>query len=510
MSPKLFNIRHIQLSNIKNIFIFFFVISLVFSRFFADAFVVIGAILLIYLIIKKNIKIQSIIIFSLLIFYIYLIINSFFSEVALESIKSTLPYARFVLFVLFFSIYFSDKYSLKILLYSFFFVYFILLIDAIFQINSGFNLFGYPLESSGRASSFFGRHLILGSFTSKTFAIVVFLIFYINIKHKYLFYLSSVFVTAILVYLSKERSSLLFYLMILFFSFFSIEKKYFFKIILIIILKLFLLTIFYPKPLDRLYFHTKLQLFSESKNLLIFSDRHEMHYITAYRIFKNFPILGGGANSFRHLCDKEPYSTSDIIKNNIKYSVYSKDDGYVYYIKKNHLMEFEKFDQFFLFKKEYFERNNISIYNSDKILELIKKEKDIGEYYYYKIVPSTLLNPIRYDNFDFVEKGSLLFMINDYNNGCNTHPHHLFAQILAETGIVGFVFLLIFYLFIVKSLCVRLFKFMTIGKNSKDLIIYAYYFSFFFPLMPSGNFFNNYYSILLYLPLTFLILCQRK
>jgi hypothetical protein len=70
MSLKLFNIRHIELSNIKNIFIFFFVISLVFSRFFADAFVVIGAILLIYLIIKKNLKTQSTIIGSFLIFYI--------------------------------------------------------------------------------------------------------------------------------------------------------------------------------------------------------------------------------------------------------------------------------------------------------------------------------------------------------------------------------------------------------------------------------------------------------
>lgn len=508
MSLKLFNIRHIELSNIKNIFIFFFVISLVFSRFFADAFVVIGAILLIYLIIKKNLKTQSTIIGSFLIFYIYLIINSFFSEVALESIKSTLPYVRFILFVLFFLIFFSDIYSLKILLHSIFFIYIILFIDVIFQINFGFNIFGYPLEISGRASSFFGRHLILGSFVSKTFAIVVFLIFYLNIKHKYIFYLSSVFVTALLVYVSRERSSLFFYLMILFFSFFSIEKKYFFKIILIVIFKLLLLTIFFPKPLDRLYAHTKSQLFSESKNLIIFSDRHELHYITAYRVFKNFPIFGGGANSFRYLCDKEPYSTNDVIKNDIKNSIYSKDDGYVYLLKKSDLAEFENFHILFFFKKEYFEKNNINIYNSDKISELLKN--DSTEYYHYKFMPSHLLAPIKYNNFDFVEKGALLFMIYEFQNGCNTHPHHLFIQILSETGIVGFGFLLIFYLFIIKSLCTRLFKFITIGKNSKDLIIYAYYFSFFLPLMPSGNFFNNYYSILLYLPLTFLILCQRK
>jgi O-antigen ligase len=508
MFPEPCNIKHIKLSNIKIVFIFFFVISLVFSRFFADAFVVIGAIFFIYLVIKKNIKIQSIIFFSILIFNIYLIINSFFSEVPLDSIKSTLPYARYILFIFFFLTYFSDKYSLKILLYSIFFIYIILLIDAIFQINSGFNLFGYPLENSGRVSSFFGRHLILGSFVSKTFAIVVFLIFYINIKHKYIFYLSSVFVTALLVYVSKERSSLFFYLIVLFFSFFSIEKKYFFKIILIVIFTLFLLIIFYQKPLDRLYFHTKSQLFSESKNLPIFSDRHELHYITALRIFKKFPILGGGINSFRYLCDKEPYSTNDIIKTKYKNSIYSKEDGYVYYLKKIDLIESKDSDFLFFFTKEYFEKNNIGIYSSDKILKLLAEEG--AEYYFYIINPSHLLSPINYKKFVFVEKGSLLYTFYEFKNGCNTHPHHLFIQILAETGIVGFVFLLIFYLFIVKSLCTRLLKFITIGKNSKDLIIYAYYFSFFLPLMPSGNFFNNYYSILLYLPLTFLILCQRK
>jgi O-antigen ligase len=418
-----------------------------------------------------------------------------------------LPYARFVLFIFFFLIYFSDKYTLKILLYSIFFVYIILLIDVILQINSGFNLLGYPLENSGRASSFFGRHLILGSFVSKTFAILVFLIFYINIKHKYILYLSSVFVTTLLVYISKERSAFFFYFIILFFSFFSIERKYFFKIILIVIFKLFLLFILYPNPLDRLYFQTKAQFFSGGKNLSIFSDRHELHYITALRIFKKFPILGGGVNSFRYLCDKEPYSTNDVIKKNINNSIYSKDDGYVYF-HKNSLVNFKNTYVFVFFKKEYFEKNNIGIYSSDKILELVKK--DSAEYYSYLINATHLLTPIKYNNFDFVEKSSLLYMSYEFQNGCNTHPHHLFIQILAETGIVGFVFLLIFYLFIVKSLCTRLLKFITIGKNSKDLIIYAYYFVFFLPLMPSGNFFNNYYSILLYLPLTFLILCQRK
>lgn len=510
MLSKLFNIRQLELSNIKNLYIFFFVVSLVFSRFFADLFIVVSAIFFIYFIIKKNIKIKSYIFFSLLFFYIYLIINSFFSEVPLESIKSSLPYIRFCLFIFFYSIFFSEKLFLKTLLYSLFFLYFLLFIDTIFQINTGFNFFGYALENSGRASSFFGRHLILGSFVSKTFAVVIFLIFYLNIKKKYLFYLLSVFITAILVYLSKERSSIFFYLIVLFFSFFLIDRKYFLKIVLFIIFKLFLLVFFYPKPLDRVYYHTKSQLFEKSENLTFFSKRHEYHYLTAIRIFKDFPILGAGVNSFRHLCYLEKYSVNDVIKNDINNNVYLKEDSYIYYLKNHDIIKFKDYHLLVIFQKNYFEANHISSYDNDKILQLIKKPLANKEYYFYLIYPPHLLIPFNLNNFDLIEKGSILYSSYEFKDGCNTHPHHLFLQILAETGIVGFTFLLMFYLFVIKSLCARLFKFITVGKNFPDLIIYAYYFAFFFPLMPSGNFFNNYYSILLYLPLTFLVLCQRK
>ncbi len=34
-----------------------------------------------------------------------------------------------------------------------------------------------------------------------------------------------------------------------------------------------------------------------------------MHILTAYRMFLEKKFIGHGINSFRHLCDKEPYST---------------------------------------------------------------------------------------------------------------------------------------------------------------------------------------------------------
>jgi len=401
---------------IKFFCIFFFIFSLITSRFIADFFVFLAALGFIFLVIRNNLNINSKILIYFLIFYIYLLIISLFSLITIESLKSTIPYFRYIFFI-FFVNFFLDRASLRIFLYSLILVYFILLVDGIFQINTGYNLTGYSIDPSGRVSSFFGRHLILGSFVSKTFVVIVFLIFYLNIKHKYFTYLSTIFITTFLVYISRERSALFVFLISLFFSFFLIEKKNFLKIALIIIFGVIFISLLYQKPLQRIYAHTKSQLFEDRGHLVIFSERHQLHYITAFRIFKDYPLIGSGPNSFRYLCDKNPYSVNDLIlKNNIK----------------------------------------------------------IG-----------------------------------YENGCNTHPHHLYIQLLSETGILGFSFLLVFYLFICKSLVFRLIKFIKQGFISHDICIFGYYFAVLSPLIPSGNFFNNYFNILLYFPLTFIILCQR-
>lgn len=94
------------------------------------------------------------------------------------------------------------------------------------------------------------------------------------------------------------------------------------------------------------------------------------------------------------------------------------------------------------------------------------------------------------------------------HNACTTHPHNFYAQMLAETGIVGFiilmgVFITICYFFI-KNLYFQIFK-------KKQLItdyaicLLSFYFMTLFPILPSGNFFNNWLSIIIYYPLCFLI-----
>jgi len=81
---------------------------------------------------------------------------------------------------------------------------------------------------------------------------------------------------------------------------------------------------------------------------------------------------------------------------------------------------------------------------------------------------------------------------------CTTHPHNITIQILSELGLVGLAFyitgltFILFYFF--KSIFNRKFNqdFLSFYCISLGLIINL------FPFIPSGNFFNNWISIILY------------
>lgn len=93
---------------------------------------------------------------------------------------------------------------------------------------------------------------------------------------------------------------------------------------------------------------------------------------------------------------------------------------------------------------------------------------------------------------------------------CSTHPHNTYVQILSEIGIFGF-FLIIFLFF--KTLFANI-KISLI--NNKSNIIKSYYFINLsiiiniMPFIPSGSFFNNWLSLMMFFPIGFWLYIKDK
>jgi O-antigen ligase len=423
-------------NNILNKIVVFFIILIPFIFILGPTFVEIFSFFVVSLFLFEAkgsfYKINKKYIYLFLVFFLFILLRSLVFSQEFEKIRSVVFYFRFLFYVLAL-IYFlnridnKQKYFTKIIFLGFS----LLIYDSIIQYYHGKNIFNIPLYDQYRASSFFGKELILGSFLFRflPFIFIILILFKFDFKKNKLnlsFFLGSYFFSVLI---SGERTS--FFLLLLTIFLLIILIKDFRKILLCsLIFFLFINLIFSfskKNPYDRMFKHTFSQMISQKMDSKIdlelnkkissfsynyvFSREHQGHYIIAIRMFLDNPIFGQGPRSFRYLCSEDRFIKSDGI--------------------------------------------------------------------------------------------------------CTTHPHNTYLQLLAETGLIGFLFIFVLFLFTLKEVVKKFFKNFK-HKNRDNNFVQIKYISLIaifvslFPLAPSGNFFNNWLSFVYYYPIAFYIYSINK
>jgi O-antigen ligase len=465
-----------QLNKYNQIFInflfFLFPLFLISGALLPDVFVSIISLIFLFFIIKKKhfYFSKNIIFYFFLIFYLYLNINSIFSNNSYISFQTSIPYIRMLFFAL--AVGYLLKNSPKIqktIFISFLFAYIILLFDSIFQFITGLNILGHPVINN-RISSFFGSHLVLGSFVARTLPILLAISFDEKFKIQKTLQILLLLISGVLIYLSSERVAFFYYMVILFcYLFLNFDKK---NLIIFFIFIIFFYILSYLKPssYDRLVVHTLNQAKSSSSHY--FSNRHQLHYLTAYNMYKDNMLIGHGLKSFRYLCSNPKYIPYKQLKENIV----SPLDGYIFINKDLNFIEIKA-------SVEGFKEN-------------VKFPYSIANQSYEYTVK----------NGDSVKENQIIGSFIPFTDGCNTHPHNVHLQFLSELGLIGYIFLLVFSIFVITQLYLIIIGKKEIKNNNYKLffILIGLFLSV-FPFIPSGNFFNNWLSIIFYFNLGFLI-----
>ena len=309
------NITKNILKFINILFLFSFFPSLVTGVFLPNllyAIIVLTNLFFNFNFLKK--KIQEFKIFSTLffLFYLLLIFSSFVSSFVIFSLHTSFLYFSFIIYVfsLIFIFFENDRYE-ELFLYIGLITFFVLCLDAFYEIYNGSNILNYS-SVKGRLAGLFGDRWVIGSYLVRLLPILIgifFINFYkINKKIKYFAYLVF-FLSSIIIIFSGERKALLlfilYFLLVLFYLFNKISLK---KIIIFFIASLILFLS--PLLTNDYKSRIKQQVLHHITNNNLDENQYLSMFSSSYKMFLNNPIIGIGPNNFRNMCQLNEYNLS--------------------------------------------------------------------------------------------------------------------------------------------------------------------------------------------------------
>ena len=99
-------------------------------------------------------------------------------------------------------------------------------------------------------------------------------------------------------------------------------------------------------------------------------------------------------------------------------------------------------------------------------------------------------------------------------SSCTTHPHNTYLQFLTELGLIGLFFIIFIFLYFIKDTVIHLNKLINKQQsyfNDFEICMLSAVLICLWPIVPTGNFFNNWLGVISYYPIGILFWSlQRK
>ena len=506
--------KNLSLNNISIFLLILFPLCLVTGPLLSEIFMnLISIIFLLKIYKKKDTKLFSETFFLFFIFFYFIVLLSVFFSIYSEIILfKNIFYFRYIFFVFAIAYILKENKNLNLIIYKYLSVIFLLLsIDGLVQFFLDYNILGNMKIRPDRVSGLFGEKMVLGSYLSRITPLLVGLFLY-NVKflnkNEKIYGIFVIFISFIGILISGERMPLIsiifFFISLLIFL--NINKKIKIIFFSIISATFGLALLLSPTLFDRHIKQTIDQVNFNFDDKSFFSNFqfYERTYTTAFNGFLDKKIIGQGAKSFRHFC-KEKKFIDKLQPKNISENLGSfLDETFVY------------------INDVYFKKGDV-VRRDDKIFNYTvdgeKKTFTIG-----LLLPSTSINDVNFPRKFYITKLRLPLRTEQafenpidlrnirlhYNytlTGCTTHPHNFYLQLLGETGLAGFIILLslfIYLTFLILKNFINSFFNKRILTNFQITLLIGFIMTL-LPLIPNGNFFNNWISMILFYPVGFYI-----
>ena len=267
---------------------------------------------------KKDVKyFKNKFFYSLIIFWLILLINLIFSISFYDSFPRSFGFIRFILFA--FAINYYLKSSNKKYQYFIFkfwmIIFFIISLDLVYEYIFGFNILGFKSYMPGRLSGFLNQELKIGHLYSAFILICLsFIYLYLNENknkniNKNFFYIFLILFLFISIIIGERSNFIKIFLMSILFLLFFENKNYKKKILSIFSGLLILTLIVFNNDSYKYRFWTMfIKPLIKNPIQMVINSNYGSHYKVALEVFENHKLMGVGLKNYRQEVLKDGYS----------------------------------------------------------------------------------------------------------------------------------------------------------------------------------------------------------